>query len=180
MRRIEAVTGTGPIERLREEEKLIDSVAQLLNVPREDLLDGARKRQDEIKTLRDEVKNLRREAASGRSTELASGAVDGVVVARIDGVDREALRDLAVAVRDVPGIRAVVLGSAPDGGGAALVSAVTDDSGLDASTLIADAAKTIKGGGGRDPRLAVAGGKDPGSLDAALDQARAAAGAFTA
>ena len=53
---------------------------------------------------------------------------------------------------------------------------MTDDSGLDAAGLIADAAKTIKGGGGKDPRLAVAGGKDPSELDAALEQARAAAG----
>jgi alanyl-tRNA synthetase len=42
--------------------------------------------------------------------------------------------------------------------------------------LIADASKSIKGGGGKDPLLAVAGGKDPGGLDAALAQARAAAG----
>ena len=48
--------------------------------------------------------------------------------------------------------------------------------GLDASELIADAARTVKGGGGKSPDLAVAGGKDPGALDAALDQARAAAG----
>ena len=73
-------------------------------------------------------------------------------------------------------VRAVVLGSAPEGGGAALVSAVTDDSGLDAAALIADAGKAIKGGGGKDPRLAVAGGKDPAGLDDALALARAAAG----
>jgi alanyl-tRNA synthetase len=175
LRRIEAVTGTGPIERLRSEEQLVDSVAQLLNVPREDLLDGVRKRLEEVKGLRDEVKTLRREAATGRSAELAARAVDGVVVAKVDGVDRDGLRDLAVAVRDAPGIRAVVLGSAPEGGGAALVSAVTDDSGLNAAELIGGAAKTIKGGGGKDPRLAVAGGKDPGGLDEALELARAAA-----
>ena len=98
------------------------------------------------------------------------------MVAKVDGVDRDGLRDLAVAVRDVAGVRAVVLGSAPEGGGAALVSAVTDDSGLDAAALIADAAKAIKGGGGRDPRLAVAGGKDPGGLDDALALRAAAAG----
>jgi alanyl-tRNA synthetase len=176
LRRIEAVTGTGPIERLRTEEHLLDSVAQLLNVPREDLVDGVRKRLDEIKGLRDEVKTLRRQAATGRSAELTASAVDGIVVARVDGVDRDGLRDLAIAVRDVGGVKAVVLGSAPEGGGAALVSAVTDDSGLDAAALIADAAKAIKGGGGRDPRLAVAGGKDPSGLDAALEHARAAAG----
>ena len=38
----------------------------------------------------------------------------------------------------------------------------------------AQAAKLIKGGGGKDPLLAVAGGKDPAGLDAALDAARAA------
>ena len=77
-------------------------------------------------------------------------------------------RDLAVARPRQAGIRAVVLGRAPEGGGAALVAAVTEDSGLDAAALIADAAKAIKGGGGKDPRLSVAGGKDPAGLDDAL------------
>ncbi len=98
-----------------------------------------------------------------------------MVVARVDALDRESLRDLALAVRDTPGVRAVVLGGAPEGGGVALVAAVADD-GLNASELIAEAAKTVKGGGGKSQDLAVAGGKDPAALDAALDQAREAAG----
>jgi alanyl-tRNA synthetase len=176
LRRIEAVTGTGPIERLRHEEDVLAELADVLNVPAADVVEGARKRLDEIKALRDEVKGLRQQAAVGRSSSLAAEAVDGVVVARVDGVDRDALRDLAAAVRDQPGVRAVVLGGAPAGGGAALVSAVAKDSGLNAAELIADAAKTIKGGGGKDAFMAVAGGKDAGGVDAALDQARAAAG----
>ena len=36
--------------------------------------------------------------------------------------------------------------------------------------------RTVKGGGGKSPDLAVAGGKAVGALDEALDQARAAAG----
>ncbi|MEY2461552.1 MAG: alanyl-tRNA synthetase [Acidimicrobiaceae bacterium] len=176
LRRVEAVTGTGPIERLRYEEDVLAEVADVLNVPAADVVEGARKRLDEIKALRDEVKVLRQHAAVGRSSSLAAEAIDGVVVARVDDVDRDALRELAVAVRDQPGVRAVVLGGAPPGGGAALVSAVGKDSGLNAADLIADAAKTIKGGGGKDPLLSVAGGKDAGGLDPALDQARAAAG----
>jgi alanyl-tRNA synthetase len=176
LRRIEAVTGTGPIERLRHEEDVMAELADVLNVPVSDVIEGARKRLDEIKGLREEIKSLRQQAAVGRSSELAAAAVDGIVVARIDDVDRDALRDLAVAVRDHPGVRAVVLGGAPAGGGATLVAAVNQDSGLNAAELIADAAKTIKGGGGKDPLLAVAGGKDAGGLDTALDQARAAAG----
>jgi alanyl-tRNA synthetase len=176
IRRIEAVSGFGPIDRLRREEAQIAAAAALLGVSSDELVDAVERRLGEIKELRDEVKALKRQAASGRATELADAAVDGVVVARVDGVDREALRDLAVAVRDQPGIRAVVLGGAPDGGGAAIVSAVRSGQDLHASELIAEAARTVKGGTGRNAELAVAGGKDPGALDAALDQVRAAAG----
>jgi len=98
----------------------------------------------------------------------------GVVVARVDGLSREGLRELALAVRDRPGMRAVVLAGAPEGGGAALVAAVAPDSGLHAGELIAEGSRAIKGGGGKGADLAVAGGKDPDGLDAALDAARAA------
>ncbi len=102
--------------------------------------------------------------------------MDGVVVERLDGLERDTLRDIALALRDQSGLRAVVLATAPEGGGAAMVAAVTPDSGLDASALLEDAKKLIKGGGGKDPVLAVAGGKDAGAIDAALDAVRAAAG----
>jgi alanyl-tRNA synthetase len=176
IRRIEAVSGTGPLERLRADEAQIKEAADVLGVATDELVDAVTRRVAEAKELRAKVRELERQAASGRSGELAAEAVDGVVVARVDGLDREALRDLAVAVRDVAGIRGVVLGSAPDAGGVALVAAVTSDSGLHASELIADAARAVKGGGGKSADLAVAGGKDPAALDEALDLARAAAG----
>lgn len=176
LRRIEAVTGTGPIERLRAEEAVLAELAGILNVPVGEVLDGARKRIEENKALRSEVKALKQQAASGQAAALASRAVDGVIVERVDGVERDTLREMAVALRDAPGIRGVVLGSAPTGGGAALVAAVNPDSGLHASELLEDAKPLIKGGGGKDPLLAVAGGKDAGGIDAALATVRAAAG----
>jgi alanyl-tRNA synthetase len=175
LRRIEAVTGTGPIERLRAEEALLDELAGVLNVPVGEVVDGARKRLEEIKALRDEVKALKRQAAGGQAAALAGKAVDGVLVERVEGVERDGLRDLAVALRD-QGLEVVVLGAAPEGGGAALVAAVTPGSGFHASELLEPAKALIKGGGGKDPLLAVAGGKDAGGLDAALDTVRAAAG----
>ena len=175
LRRIEAVTGTGPINRLRTVESVQAEAAAALGVPVEDLVEGANKRAAEIKALRDEIKRLNQQVAVGRSGELADAAEDGLVFARVDGIDRDALRDLACAVRDRDGIRAVVLGGAPEGGGAALVSAVDNDSGLHAGELIADASKAIKGGGGKGPDLAVAGGKDPEGVDEALNLARQAA-----
>jgi alanyl-tRNA synthetase len=175
LRRMEAISGFGPIERLRAEEAQIAEAAGALGVATDELVDAVERQRSEIKELRDELKGLKRQLASGRADELAHLAVDGVVVARVDELDRESLRDLALAVRDTSGIGAVVLGGAPEGGGVALVAAVADDA-FNASELIADAAKTVKGGGGKSPDLAIAGGKDPAALDAALDQARVAAG----
>jgi alanyl-tRNA synthetase len=176
LRRLEAVTGTGPIDRLRREEAELAAVAERIGVPQAELLDGIDKRLAELRDLRAEVKSLRSKLASGGAADLAAAAVDGIVVARVDGLARDDLRSLGVAVRDQEGIRGVVLIGAPEGGGVALVSATTKDGGLDAGSLIADAARTVGGGGGKNPELAVAGGKDPSRIDEALDQARAAAG----
>ncbi|MDQ3643838.1 MAG: DHHA1 domain-containing protein, partial [Actinomycetota bacterium] len=131
---------------------------------------------EEQRSLADEVKALRRQGAGGRARELAAQAVDGVVVARSDGTTRDELKDLALAIREQPHVRGVVLGGVPDGGGVSLIAAVVKNSGLDASQLIADAARTVGGGGGRGADVAVAGGRDASRLDEALDQARRAAG----
>ncbi|HVX16946.1 MAG TPA: alanine--tRNA ligase [Acidimicrobiales bacterium] len=176
IRRIEAVTGTGPIDRLRAEEDLVAQAAARVGVPSSDLLSGIDKRVAELDDLRDELKGLRRRMATSQAGDLAAQAIDGVVVARVDGITRDDVRDLALAVRDKDGIRGAVLGGAPDGGGVTIVAAVRPGQGLHAGDLIADAAKTVRGGGGKGADLAQAGGKDPSQLDDALNQARAAAG----
>jgi alanyl-tRNA synthetase len=175
-RRIEAITGFGPIERLRRDEARLGEVADLLGVADDDVVDAVGRRVAENKELRDEIRELRRQAARSRSSELAQGGVEGVVVERVDGLARDDLRELAVAVRDQSGVTAVVLGGAAEGGGVAIVSAVTPASGLHASELITEAARTVGGGTGKSAELAMAGGKDPGRLDEALDQVRSAAG----
>src|SRR5204863_1360309 len=122
-----------------------------------------------------ELKAARAKAATGRAAEVAATAVDGVVVARVDGLATNDLRDLAIAVRQQPGLHAVVLGGTTDTGGAALVAAVTPAGGFGAGDLIRDAAKAVKGGGGGGKGdVAVAGGKDPAGVDTALDIARQA------
>ncbi|MEX2660151.1 MAG: alanine--tRNA ligase [Acidimicrobiales bacterium] len=175
-RRIEATTGAGTLMLVRNTEHRLAQVAAALGVNPDDVVEGAERRAAELKALRDELKALRTAAAGAGAGALAGEAVDGVVVARRDGVERDTLRDLAVAVRDQPGVRAVVLGGSPPAGGVALVAAVVKDGDLKASDLIAQAARTVGGGGGKDPVVATAGGRDASKLDEALGQARAAAG----
>ncbi len=112
----------GTIERLRHEESVLRDGADLVGVPPDDLVQGIERRLGELKSLRDEIAALRKELAGNQAGELADAAVDGVLVAQVDSEDRNALRDLAVALRDRPGMRAVVLGSSPGGKGAALVA----------------------------------------------------------
>ena len=176
IRRLEAITGHDTLDLLRSQQSLIDEVARSLGVPSAELTDGVAKRQSETKALRAEVAELRRRAALGRAPELAAAAVDGVVVARVDDVGRDGLRDLAASIRELNGVKAVVLGTALDSGGAALAAAATTGGGFHAGDLIAEAKKTIGGGGRSASDLCVAGGRNASRLDEALDLARAAAG----
>ncbi len=174
IRRIEAVTGTGAIDLLRHEQATLNQIADAVNVPRGDVSEGVSKRLAELKAATDEIKSLRKQLATGQSTELAATAKDGIVIARVDGLERDELKDLAMAVRDQPGIRAVVLGGAPSGGGAALLAATTPGGDLHAGELIAAGSKAIQGGGGKGPDFAMAGGKNADGIDEALALATAA------
>ncbi len=175
IRRLEAVCGHGPIQRLRQTESRLAEAAGVLGVPPEDVAQAAGRWAGELKALRQELKTLRQQAAGDRAGELAALATGGLVVARIDGVDRNELRDLASAVRDRDGVSAVVLATAPERGGVAFVSAVVPGDGWHASDLLGDALKLVGGGGGRNPDFATAGGKDASRLDEALELVRQAA-----
>ena len=172
VRRIEAVAGDETIRLIRQEQGTISEAAALLNVPVGSLAEGIRKRLTESKDKDAEIAQLRSQLASGRSVELAAAAENGAVFARVDGIERNDLKDLAIAVRDQPGINVVVLAGAPAGGGAAVVSAVTPEAGIEAGALVAPAAKEIQGGGGKGKDFAMAGGKNADGLDAALEVAR--------
>ena len=168
LRRIEAVTGENSVRLLQRDEKLLGEAARLVGSNAEELVTGVQRRLDEIKSLHDEIKALRGQLASGRAAELAATGSGGVVVTRVDGISPGDLRDLAVAVRQQPGVHTVVLGGVTDTGGVSLVAAVTPESGKIAGDLIKDAARAVGGGGGGKGDIATAGGKNPEGLDEAL------------
>jgi alanyl-tRNA synthetase len=177
LRRIEAVTGTGTLELVREEEQVLERAAELLRVKPEALPDAVERLLARTRALEDELKALRGQAARGEARALADRAENGLVVARCDGLPADRLRDLALAVRAEPDVRAVVLAGAPDGQRVALVAAVEKGAGLSAPELLADAARIVGGGGGgKNPELAQAGGRDPSRIDEALGHVRARLG----
>jgi alanyl-tRNA synthetase len=176
-RRIEAVTGFGTIARVRAEEEMLQRAASVLRAARpEEVVEAAEKIVARARELEEEVRALRSAAARGRAASLAADAVSGAVVARVDGLEPAALRDLALAVRDQPEVSTVVLGGSPNGQGVSLVAAVRPDAGVAAGSLIEEAARLVGGGAGRQPDVATAGGKLPEKIDEALDQVRSRLG----
>ncbi len=166
LRRIEAITGAASVELLQRDERALAEVGELVGSSG-DVVAGVQRKLDEIKALQAELKQLRAQQARGRAAEIAASAGDGVIVQRVDGLEPGDLRELAIAVRQQPGVRRVVLLGETPAGGASLVAAVQPSEGIEAADLIKAAAKAVGGGGGGKGDIATAGGKDPGGLDEA-------------
>ena len=175
LRRIEAVAGVRSLEFLQREHRSLNEAALLLGTSSQELLFGVHRKLDEFKAVQEENKILRSRLAVFGAATLAQGATDGIVVGRVDELSPGDLRELALAVRQQVGIRAVVLGGLTPEGGVSLVAAVTPTSGLSATALIKDAAKAVGGGGGGKGDIATAGGKLPEHLPEALRLAEVAA-----
>jgi alanyl-tRNA synthetase len=99
--------------------------------------------------------------------------VDGVQVlaARIDGVDVDALRELADRFRDKVEAGVVVLATVKNDK-PVLITAVTKNlipRGVKAGDIVREVAKMVGGGGGGRPDMAQAGGRDASKLPDALN-----------
>ncbi len=174
LRRIEAVTGEASVKLLQRDEQTLAETARLVGTSPDDVVGGVQRKLDEMRALQEELKALRAKLAGGRASELAAAAVDGAVVQRLDGLAPGELRELAVAVRNQPGIDVVVLAGESSTGGVSLAAAVKPATGLQAASLIRDAARAVGGGGGGKGDVATAGGKNPAGLDEAMAIATAA------
>jgi alanyl-tRNA synthetase len=178
LRRIEAVVGESSVAHMQDQARTMTRVAHLLGGTADGLENAVVRKIDELKAANDEIKALRAKVAATRAREIAeSASATGGVVHRVDGLSPGELRDLAIAVRAVDGVRAVVLAGVTDTGGVSLVSAT--DAGVTggAGPLIAAAAKAVGGGGGGKGDIATAGGKNPDGLPEALRLAADAVGA---
>ena len=179
LRRIEAVTGSNAIRHMQHTNAVLSGVAAAVGVRPDEAMAGIERKLGELREALEEVKSLRSRLASGRASELAAVASDGVVVARVDAPTPDDLRDLAVAVRQQPGVIAVVLAGVTETGGVSLVGALAPGVAGSAGDLIKDAARAVGGGGGGKGDIATAGGKNPAGIEEALsiaaDKARALA-----
>jgi len=173
VRRIEAVTGRGAIERMQARELLAEELAGRYQASYEQLPELLSKRDRRMAELEDEVRNLKHQLASGDSgggdevrCEVAGFAVQA---RRVPEMSPAELRNLADTLRQKLGSGVVVLGMV-SGGKATLLVAVTDDltDRVRAGDVVRELATVVGGRGGGKPNLAQAGGPDAAKLDEAL------------
>jgi alanyl-tRNA synthetase len=97
-----------------------------------------------------------------------------LIVAQLDGADRDFLAAMADALRGQMRGGVAVLVSVPDPSTVAWVMAVTEDlaTRVHAGKLLKAIAAITGGGGGGRPEFAQAGGKDPSKIAEALSTAQ--------
>ena len=173
LRRIEAVAGTHSLAFIQQQNVTLSHAAELLGATPDTLNAYIERKIDDMRELQDENRVLRSRLAATQAVEIAETAVNGGVVQQIDGLTPGDLRELAIAIRNVSGIRAVVLAGVTDTGGVAIVAATTPSISISAGSLITAAAKAVGGGGGGKGDIATAGGKNTAGLPEAISLAGA-------
>jgi alanyl-tRNA synthetase len=181
-RRIEAVTGHASLARLRFFEETLEEAAERLRTQPAELplalervLASQRSLEEQLRALRSE--QLRHEADTLAAEALErTGGSGRFVVARRDGLEGGELRDLAIAVRDHPGIEAVGLVGITGPDRVGLVVAARKGSGVDARQVAGAAAAAVGGGGGGTPELATAGGRNVAGIGEAMHKLSEALG----
>ncbi len=174
VRRIEAVTGEGALERFRAASDTLAQAASLVRGSEHDVVEAIQRLLAQNKALERQVDQLKQKLAGSEAASLEDQAreVKGIKVlaARVDDLDRAQMRNLADSLRNKWKSCVVVLASARNGT-IAIVSAVTKDLAgkVHAGKLAGALAQAVGGKGGGRPDMAEAGGKDAAALPAALE-----------
>ena len=192
-RRIEALTGTGVLEDLRRKHETLTRLSDTLRAKPEELVQSAERLLRSEKLQREMIEQYNRREALRVAEALARGIAKGkesgqmkqqeegltfyvhyassvpVVCARVEGMGREAMKQVIDQVRQKADSAVVALGSISDGKVALVVGVTKDLTGeLDAGKIVKAAAAIVEGSGGGRKDLAEAGGKNPEKLDESL------------
>ena len=174
IRRIEAITAATVEDAVDTLYDTLHGISALLNnAP--DVVSALRKSIEENADLHRQVEEAAKERIAGLATSHLEAArmVNGIKVVAISRVMvPEIVKGLAFAIREKSPQSTAFIAATQDFTGKPLLTVMlTEDvtkTGLNASQMVREAAKAIKGGGGGQPGFAQAGGKDASGLEAAF------------
>ena len=178
VRRIEAVTAERAERYFDSEIKELNAVRDLFKNPK-NIANTVAKLQEENKQLQKQVSQLHELQAKLAKSELKANveSINGVnaVISKVDIGSTDALKNLAFQLDKEVDNLFLVLGADIDGRPNLTIfinKNLVEANNYDASKLIRQIAKEIKGGGGGQAFFATAGGKDASGIDKALELAK--------
>ena len=175
VRRIEAVTGLGVLQQLKNREALINEAAKEMKVQKpSDLAKRAAQMQSEISAMKKEIESLNSKIAASKLDSIMAGAVSvgavRLVAADMGNMQADAARSLADEIKARYDDVVAVLAIAPEGKLNFLAVAGKDAvaKGAHAGKLVGAVAAVTGGKGGGRPDNAMAGGRDTDKIAEAL------------
>jgi alanyl-tRNA synthetase len=175
IRRIEAITGFAALDSMRDAGRELSEISSILRVPARDLVDGARKMVDRVKSLEKDISQLQEHLAGGEVDCIIGGAVEvagmRLAAARVEAPSVDLLKHLADRVRERLGQGIVCIGSVAGDRAYIVVSVddhLVDERGIKASAIAKKMGEYVGGKGGGKSTFAQAGGKATGNLDEAI------------
>ncbi len=174
VRRIEALAGRRAYQEVKQEEKSLQEIAQLLKVSDSDIVGRVEKLVAQLKDSEKELDRMKHKLQSSQAGDVIGEATEiqgvKVLIKRADGMDSKDLRDFGDKLRDKLGSGILALGSVKDDKVSLIVMVSKDlTQRFHAGMLIKEMAPILGGTGGGKADLAQSGGKDPGKLEAALE-----------
>jgi len=181
VRRIEAVCSNAAEQYIKEQQQLLKHISASLKHPK-DLIRTLKMQSDELSSLKRQLEAADAKLLGYVSNELMhqfeSIKEIQFLGTLVDVSSVDALKKLCNELRCYNDHAFVTIGAVIDGKPAVAVGiadALQQSSGLDANALIKnEVAKWIKGGGGGQKTLAVAGGQDAATLMSAIDAVKKA------
>jgi len=178
VRRVTAVTGPKAFEHLRERERMLERVAELVKAPVHGALKKVESVLDERRQLERRLDEAQRGGGADQVQRLVAGAADlgGVrlVSGEVQAPDAKALQALGDALREQLAGAVAVIGARLDDGKAMILALVGDDvraRGVRADEVVRVVAAAVGGRGGGKPHMAQAGIPDAARLGEALARA---------
>ncbi len=176
VRRIEAVAGELALELLQADEAMIHQLSRQANIGREALPELLTVRDHRIAQLERDLKEAKLKAASGGSGAEQVEQVNGttLVIAQVEGLEGNALRELMDQVRTRHHSAVIVLASRVAADKVAALVSVSPDLSYDAGALFRAMLPALNGRGGGKKDLAQGGGSNLAGLPEALAAVKAA------
>jgi len=176
VRRIEAITGEKAEEFYHNQNELLNELKAILKNTT-DPVKAAKNLLDENAELKSVIEKATAEKVNNIYHQLSEQYKQyenyRLITAKLS-IDPNAVRDLTFRLLHGTEDLIVIIGSAYEGKPLltiAVAEPLVKSKGINASTIIKELAKEIKGGGGGQPHYATAGGKDASGLDNALNKA---------